>query len=58
MGQNEFDIKILKIMINNKFTNFIFCKIIFFEIVIVYFYVLTMLYKINYYNCIYIFFLF
>ena len=26
-GQNEYDIKILKIIINNNFTNFIFCKI-------------------------------
>ena len=30
MGQNEKDIKKLKIIINNNFTNFIFCKIKFF----------------------------
>ena len=29
-GQNGCDIKILKIIINNNFTNFIFCKIKFF----------------------------
>ena len=53
-SQNEFNIKILKIIINNNFTNFIFCKI---KILIVYFYVLKRLYKINYYSYIYIYFI-
>ena len=53
IGQNEQDIKKLKIIINNNFTNFIFCKINSFEILIVFSFKLKRLYKINYYSYIY-----